>query len=273
MSEREEKKQRPPSEDEARARDLLQRLPDPTPDPAFHARLRREFTTGEITSPLPLSPARPGRAATVAVAATIAMLLLSAALQFLNRPPAWMVIGHTGTGTVLLDGREIPVLDLAREIRSGRRVEARGELQLDLHLPGTVVIQLPPGGDVTLAAAGRWFDRTLRGEIRAGEVRCVTGPRLHGSRLILSAPDATIEVSGTTFAVICEPDATCLCVFDGSATMVSADGKAERVAPGTRRTVYRSGAPPLLEEIRPMERMKLEMLADQSRSLLENHQR
>jgi hypothetical protein len=188
----------------------------------------------------------------------------------LNRPPAWKLVGYAGSGAIMVDEQEIPPLDLGGEILPGRRVEARGDLQLDLHLPGTILLQLPPGADVTLPVSGRLFDRPLRGEIRAGEVRCVTGPRFHGSRLVFKAPDATIEVSGTTFAIICELDATCLCVFDGTATMVAADGKAERVAPGTRRTVYRSGAQPLVEEIRPMERMKLGMLADQSRPLLEN---
>lgn len=272
MSNREEREPRTSSEDEARARDLVQKLPRPAPDPEFHARLRREFAGGVITSPISRVPAR-WRAAAVAAAAIVAVILLARAAALLNRGPDWVVAGASGSGVVILDGREITVSDLGHELAPRRRLEVKGELQLDLHLPGALVLQIPAGGDVTLPAPGRWFDRTLRGEIRAGEARWVTGPRFRGSHLVLIAPDATIEVTGTTFAIICEPGATCLCVLDGSATMVTADGRAERVAPGTRRTVYRNGKPPLLEEIRPMERMKLGMLADQSRPLLESRER
>lgn len=272
MSERKETKQRSPSEEEAKARGLLQRLLHPAPDPSFHARLRHEFAGGEIAIPIARMTAR-WRAATVAAAGVAAMLLLAAAAVLLNRSPDWVVVGASGSGTVMLDGREVAVPGLGHRVAAGRRLEMRGDRQLDLHLPGFVVLQIPPGGEVTLPSPGRWFDRSLRGEIRGGEVRCVTGPRLPGSRLVFIGPDATIEVSGTTFAIICEPGATCLCVLEGSATMITADGGAERVAPGTRRTVYRSGAPPLLEEIRPGERMKLGMLADQSRALLETRER
>ena len=96
----------------------------------------------------------------------------------------------------------------------------------------------------------------------------MTGPDFSRGVLRFDAPDAAIEVRGTTLAVICEPDATCLCVLDGTAAMIDREGRVESVAPGTRRTVYRDGRAPLVEAIRPMEQMKLDMLANQGDSLL-----
>ena len=123
MSDNEERQQRPLTEEEARGRESLQRLPHPAPDPAFHARLRDEFVQGTITGSLPgpllaggprwslrrrLSPCSSWRP------------------LLLNRPQAWTVVGVTGSGAIMVDEQEIPPLDLGSEIRpeSGSRREA-----------------------------------------------------------------------------------------------------------------------------------------------------
>jgi len=269
-----EKSSQPPA-GESQAQDALRRLSAPLPDPAFRDRLRRDFASGAIESPwarrwpAPLLRRRP---LAVGLAAAIAVFVIGMGAARLNRGPRWTLQGTSGSGTVLLDGQAVSLGELAKRIGPGRRIELRGDIQLDLLSRGVFAFQATAGSSLTLPAApGRWWGRAVTADVRAGEVRVVAGARFRGAHLTITAPEAEITATGTTFAVICEPGATCLCVLEGSLTMTSRDGHAERVAAGMRRTVYRSGAPPLVEAIRPMERMKLGMLAEQSRPLLDGH--
>jgi hypothetical protein len=275
MNEENDTGTQPPAEDEGRARDRVEGLSSPVPDPAFADRLRAEFIRGAIQSPIGLSGGRGRRswlsAGMRVAAAVIGVVLLLTLVLRLNRGPDWVVAGTSGTGALLVDGKEIPATELGRHLAKGRRLETRGELQLDLLLPRTLLLQMPPGAIIGLPTSpGRWFGRSVEGDIWGGEVRYATGPLFDHARLTIHGPQATILVTGTTIAVICEPDATCLCVFDGEAVMTAPDGTSERVPAGIRRTVFASGSPPRVELIQPMERMKLGMLSDQADSLLGN---
>ena len=263
--------------EESRAREKVRGLSHPSPDPEFAARLRREFATGSVQSPQAdprgRTPGRPWfadrrRSALVTATAGVFLLFSVVGAWYANRGPSWEVSGTRGTGTLTVDGEVVALTEISRHLASGRRLALQGDLEVDLVVPGAVFMQIVAGSSLTLPRApGRWFARSARGEVHAGELRVVTGPRFAGARLVLRAPDASAEITGTTVAIICEPAATCLCVFTGTASMIGPDRLPVQVAPGTRRTVYRDGSSPLVEEIRPMERMKLDMLNEQGRAL------
>jgi ferric-dicitrate binding protein FerR (iron transport regulator) len=100
-------------------------------------------------------------------------------------------------------------------------------------------MQVAPGTDLTLpASAGRWFGRATRASVANGEVRITTGTGFHGARLAVETPEAMVQVTGTTLAVICEPTGTCVCVLEGSVRVAAqAGGAGVPVSEGHRRYV------------------------------------
>ena len=99
----------------------------------------------------------------------------------------------------------------------------------------------------------------------------MTGRRFTGRRLRVELPDAAVEISGTTFAVIRNAEGSCVCVLEGTVTMRDATGTAG-VMPLHRRVVPPRGEPPRDEPIRTMERMKLEMLRNQAQEMWDRRQ-
>jgi len=234
----------------------------PQAEPAYRERLRRSFAGGSLEPRLERAPPRamPWAAAAAAAAGLVAALVL-------NAGPRWTLQGVTGSGTLSVDGRELAAHDLGAirtAVRPGARIRTSADVQVDLRLPGVLALQIAPGSEAVIPTApSRWFPRRARGGVTAGEVRFVTAARFRGATLSLTTPEAGVEVSGTTFAVIRDSLSSCVCVLEGEVAM-SAAGAVERVEAGTRRTLYRDGRPPLLEPIRPMETMKLTMLRDQA---------
>jgi hypothetical protein len=143
-------------------------------------------------------------------------------------------------------------------------------MQVDLLCPGRLALQATAGSEFTVPRSpGRWIARASECAVDQGEVRFATGPRFHRARLRIALPSARVEVVGTTLAVICDRDSSCACVLDGQVTMTDMAGTVATVHAGERRTVSRD-KPAHVEPIRPMERMKLQMLDDRARSLFED---
>ncbi len=255
--------------DERAAQDAIRSLPGVHPDADFRARLKHEFQTGAIRSARPGT--RPRWMWVCAAAAAAALLII--ALFTVNAGPRWQIAQCTGEGVIEIRDQHAPAADARRLqglLRAGARIRVSGGAQLDLICPGTMAFQVTSGSEVTLPPSpGRWFRRAVECEARAGEVRIVTGPVFHGARLRIAAPEAKIEVVGTTLAVIAGPDSTCLCVLEGVATMTGKDGLIAEIRGGERRTVFLAPRAPHAESILDMERMKLEMLREQFAPLLE----
>jgi len=136
-------------------------------------------------------------------------------------------------------------------------------MQFDYVMNDHLSVQLAPESEMTVPEwPRRWLGSTASCEVTYGEARFTTGPS-YSSRLLVTSPLATIEVTGTTLAVISGQDSSCVCVLDGEVVMTDTDGTAHVVEAGTRRTVFRE-APAHVMEILPMERMKLEMHRDLS---------
>ena len=130
---------------------------------------------------------------------------------------------------------------MRERLRRGARVQLEGGT-LDLVIPGVVALSLSPGADVTLSPApNRWVPRDLTAGIVRGNVYFSTGRRFHGARLDVRTPEGSVRAVGTSFAVLCGPGETCVCVMEGSVRV--AEGTAEvaggaRVPHGMRRVLH-----------------------------------
>ena len=251
-----------------RVQRALQRAQRPVADASYRSRLRAAFVSRSIPErratrswPLLRAPWPRVAASLIAAAAAMIVVLLS------NAGPAWRLRTASGSGSLRVDGR---VLDLAssdeisRALHGGARIELPADAQLDLELPGVAVFQLVGGSRLVLPAnPGRWFTREVTGSLDTGEVRITTGPRFHGTRLAVDTPEMRAIVTGTTLAVLRQPDASCVCVLEGAVVMSGHASAPDTVHAGFRRQVFRDGRAPLLEPIRPMEIMKLQMLRAQ----------
>lgn len=245
----------------------LQRLPKPVADPAFRSALRAAFVSRSIPERRATAVVRlPGarsflRAGAVAVAATLIAAVI------LNSGPAWQLRGISGTNSLRLDGRMLAIgsPEIGHLLRAGVRIELPPGAQLDLELPGIAAFQVVGGSEMVLPASpGRWFARAVRGWLETGEVRITTGPRFRGAGLMIETPEVRAVVTGTTFAVFRLADGSCVCVLEGAVAMNGPTSAPDTVRAGFRRQVFRDGRPPLLEPIRPIETMKLEMLRGQA---------
>ena len=240
----------------------LSRLPSRPAPAEFHARLRSQFVRDAIPAPASRRWSRPIAAAAALSTAAAAALL---AVAILGSGPAWELLTVTGSGVARIDGADVPLSvpdALARRLRAGAEVVLPADAQLDLRLPGIAVLQITGGTRMVVPARPhRWLARTITTSLESGELRLSTGPGFAGRRLTVVTPEMRVSIEGTTLAVLRDQDASCVCVFDGRVAMTGG-GATDTVHAGTRRSVFRTGGPPLLEPIRPMEAMKLGMLRD-----------
>lgn len=261
----------PLSPEEQRAAEAVRSLADVPVDPDFRARLRREFVAGAIApggtaggaeeSPPPPAGRRAAIVPLFGMAAAAAAAIL---IWFASEAPRWEYAGASGAaGEIWVRGQRMDPDDdagIEAMLEPGTHIRTTGEMQVDIVLRNRLSVQLAPGSEVTVPdRPRRWFGGGATCEVLQGEIRFVTGPEMPGSRILVQSPLAAVEVTGTSFAVISGPDSVCVCVLDGTVHMTDADGSAHAVPGGKRRTVFRS-LPPHVEEILPMERMKLQML-------------
>lgn len=234
-----------PGEDRVRA--ALLALPVIDAEPAFRARLRSQFTQGAFESqaggvgrisPLPRSE---WIGAALAVAACLVLAFL-----VLDRGPDWQVTRTGGQGSVLVGNRMVPLSDVATlsaALARGGRIRLPASGTLELVAPGSIAMSLAEGSEVVIPRApGRWFGRSVRAEVRNGEAFITTGRRFSGSHLTVTTDEATVEVVGTTFAVLRHPEGTCVCVMDGRVRVSPAGESVIEVGAGLRRFCYPRGS-------------------------------
>ena len=267
--------------DQERARAALSSLATPPADPEFRARTRDAFITGALGVPGRAGGrfrGAPGRRALAGSAwrwaafpaAAVALFLI---VGLINRGPGWRISASRGAGIAVVDGRPVPMNhteELARVIRPGARIQVPEGSELELVSTRQIAMDLTPGTDATVPEIpGRWYGRRVRAEVLAGEVRLMTGPRFEGARLSITTPAARVEVTGTTLAVICDPEGTCVCVLEGKVRVGARDGPMETVRQGRRRFVFNDGRAEAAE-IRPTELVQLGELRERKRPLLEH---
>lgn len=263
------------SPEETRAREELRRLPVVDADAAYRERLKHDFVTGRIGSRRALTLAAPWyrRALRWAVVAPAALATLAATAWIADRGPGWTVMATRGEAIATVDGAPVALTsheDLAGRLRRGARLAVPAGAELELASAGGLVVQVTGGTELTLPGTpGRWLRRRVSGAVHRGEIRITTGPAFTGARLRVATPEAAVEVTGTTFAVICEPAGTCVCVYEGTVRVGPRGGRMDGVPHGRRRFVFSDGRPPESGEIRPVELARLAQLRDRRREWLE----
>lgn len=258
--------------EQAHARDAVRGLSAPAPDPAFRARLRREFTAGTLAARarrvVPLPAWRRPAFVPAALAAAAALVAVFA----LGRAPRWELTAWDGGGAVTVDGREVTAGDgaaLLAALHPGARVTTSAGTQLALRGGRDLAIVATPNSAFALPALpGRWWSRALAAGVDTGEVRFTTGAGFHGAKLMVATGEAHVLVTGTTLAVIRDAHGTCVCLYEGHLRMGRVGGDMEPLDPGNRRVIYRDGRPNLQQPLEPGERMKLRMLRDAERAPL-----
>ena len=264
----------PLTPEQARARDALRALTEPDADAAFRARLKQDFVSGRIGArrDLVLAPARAWpawlRLSAVPVAAAAAVV----ALVTFNAPPPWRMAEGTAGGVVEVNGTPVPLEPAGtfeRRLTPGARVRLPEGTSVTLASAGRILVELLPGTEMTLPRApGRWFGRRAVASLESGEVHVTTGPAFHGARLAIQTAEARAEVTGTTFAVLCLPVGTCVCVYEGTVGVGEPHGALVPVTAGRRRELFKDGSPPLDDAMLVHEHGNLERLVAQRATLL-----
>jgi hypothetical protein len=255
-------------------------MPPPGADPAFRERLKAEFTSGAIA-------ARGSRAGLPSwrgffslprlwvPVATAAAAALALAIGTMNQGPAWTIASAGGSGVARIDGAPVPVsarAELDRRIGSGARVEVPEGAELNLVAGKTLAVLATAGTELIVPPSpARWFGRDAQLHVRRGILRVSTGRDFHGARLTLRTPEAMAEVTGTTLAVICDPEVgTCVCVYEGVVRVgPSTGGNMVAVPGGMRRIVYADRRPPVVREILGDERVMLGRYREEMRPVLQ----
>jgi ferric-dicitrate binding protein FerR (iron transport regulator) len=280
----------PMTDAERRAVEAARELPGAAPDPAWRGRLGDAFARGAVPEgpfstliavpdpaddgeeptphviPLPrrFRPSAPWLLA-AAAAAVIAVV-------WFGRAPDWQVVGATPGGQLTLGSQRIALTDTKR-LRA--RIARGGALRLEggrlwLRAPGAIAIEVTPGTVATLPSPPSWlFGRSMTARVGSGELRITTGPRFHGARLEVMTPEARVEVTGTTLAVIREPAGTCVCVYEGRVMVGPVHGDMQWVTGGDRRFVFADGHTPEHAAMRDTERPELARLRAAQRPEME----
>jgi hypothetical protein len=275
-----------------RARSALAKAPVEPADPEFRQRLKRDFVSGaiEVTGAKErrrvagwrgaraIAGGRAPRRVHLPPAAWVGLSLATAAVATivfgtLNRGPQWWVTAARGDGTVRIEGQTVALDDrdaLRRLLVPGAEVETGPNAELDLCSSGVLALQLGPGTRMTLPPPpARWIGRNDELWVRAGILRVTTGPRFSGARLAVMSPTAAVVATGTTFAVIIEDAGTCVCVYEGTASVGRrVDGERADMSPvpgGRRRYVYKGVRPPEMAGMRDEERGRLAQFREAQR--------
>jgi hypothetical protein len=205
-------------------------------------------------------------------AAPIALAALATALVAADRGPRWEVLAASGTGVAIVNDRPIPmnhIDDLKRWIRPGVRVRVPDDSYLEIAGFGQIAFHLEPGADFTLPRPpGRWFARTASGTIRSGAVHVTSGRRFAGARLTLVTPEAAIEMTGTSFAVMRETQGTTVSVLEGTVRMGALNGPMSAVPQDERRTLFSDGRAPESAALPAVEAEDIEQFRLKCRGIL-----
>ncbi len=252
---------RPAPGDEDSIREAVRSVRPPSASEKFRVRLRQEFASGTVSEPLP-APARPGWH--LAWVAGLAAAALIAAFVGTNRGPGWRVTAIGEGGRVRVNGDWVTSRDpgaLSARLHPGCRLETAESSTLELEGTGFMVFQLTPGTEITLPPTpARWLGRSVSGGLIRGELRVATEAGFHGAHLTLRTAEASVQVIGTTLSVICKPDTTCVCVFEGLVQVGAGAAAGQAIPAGKRRFLYSGGGASELFDLTDMERAKLGML-------------
>ncbi|MGD8869244.1 MAG: hypothetical protein PVI01_16610 [Gemmatimonadales bacterium] len=245
----------------------LRELGDVPADGAFRDRLRSAFVSGEIAeaeradsaqpADAPARPQPPARAGwspwrwlvPVAVAmATVAAFLI-------NTGPAMEVIDVSGSGGIVVDGRNFTEAGaMEASLQPGDVVSVPADATLDLAMEGTALYELAGGSRMTIPASpGRWWNKAVECSLFVGELRFKSGEQFAGRTLHVFTPDGMVVITGTLLSVQTDAAGTCVCVLEGKAMVGTDSADLEEVTPGFRKVMMRDGTKEIIP-VKPMHR-------------------
>ncbi len=282
------------SVEETRAREAVRALGPPRADAAFRERLKAEFSSGTIAerdragagvpdrasagarvTPFPGSRRRGffGRPWAWIPAAAAAAAALVFAVNLLNTADDWDAVRVGGAKTVSVDGKPVPLEatdDFCKHLTPGARLTVPQGAEVSLISGNQIGLVVRGGTTVSMPAPpGRWFGRNIELQVHEGEVHITTGRAFRGARLTVVTPEARADVTGTTFAVICQPGGTCVCVYEGAVNVAPHGGAGAMVHGGLRGIVYRDSQAPEVVTMREDERQMLSKYREEMRGKLE----
>ncbi len=243
--------------------DRVKELPPLRPGTAYRERVRRQFT-GSVPFEVVGASAPPRRALRRWWPPLAAAALLAVALAALTaRPgaaPVWRVLDVSGARVITIDGAGRPAGGTGGLLlASGSRVTGSSEGDLTVGIPGGLSLVLGPGAEVRLGVKrGVFRPPVLTAEVLAGTAWGTTGDRFPPGGLDIVTAEADAHVSGTTFAIMCEPTNTCVCVLEGKVRVIVPSGGIETVPAERRLYVSRTENRTALEPLPADERAKLE---------------
>jgi hypothetical protein len=228
---------------------LRERGPLEVPRAEFRERARRRFLSEALTGPEAVRPVGSPAAAgpwrrwgglLLAAAAVVVVTIL------LPEPVRWKA---RMDGPLSFAGGTYGASDAGRlgvELEQAGLLESQAD-EVDLLLGGTLQllvrghsqVELPP---LPLLDGVTPIDLGLRG----GEVYVRTHPGYPGNPILVSTPEASIEVLGTTLGILAASEGTCVCVAEGRVEVTSGllEGGVEAVSRGGSLFLYRDPARP-----------------------------
>lgn len=255
--------------EELRIQEDLRGLGEVRADAAFQAKLREQFTSGDIDTssgtapaaevvPMPKRSTRWAWVAVPALAAVLAFVLLSG-----GGDPTWKMQDVRGTGTVTAEPFVIQADDreqVADFVEPGARLALSEGVELDIILDGVVVFGAVGPADFTLPEDDAEGPYVVT--VHEGEFRTVTGPKFEGRELLLLTTEGRVEITGTSVAVFKNPDVTCVCVLEGTAKIGKDQDHLDTVPAGMRKVMFADGRDPMIVPIEPGHGASLKVFDD-----------
>jgi ferric-dicitrate binding protein FerR (iron transport regulator) len=240
--------------------DALRDLPAPKPDPAYRERTRKMFLGQTQFETTRFDRAITARAwawsgGALAAAAAIAVLLFS-----LPGASTWQVLDTASTGTITVNGVEIPVSQVAGEdLHPGTRIRGSSDGELKLVVPGAVSFVLGPNTEVTVGSSkGFLGSQALSAVVHEGTTWGTTGPDFPAGGFEIETVQADIRITGTTFAVLSDSDTTCVCVLAGTVEVIAkGTGESVLVPPEQQLFVPTGDQPARMAAITSIQRDRL----------------
>jgi hypothetical protein len=240
------------AEKDQRIREGIRSTGEVRADATFRERLKRDFTSGEISEPV----VRPEQHASRRLPRWTWLLVPAAAVVLivaliLPKPePTWTVQGE---GQVVINGETLstdsPDL-IARALGSGGTVQIPDGSSLHLRLDDRLILALIEGTEATVPAPPkRGSEGPLISEVRIGELRLKTGPGFPGSRLHVLTTDGRTEIVGTIVSVYKGDGYTCVCVLEGTALIGVDETSLEEIPPEMLKIMFDDGSPPIVMDI------------------------
>lgn len=139
------------------------------------------------------------------------------------------------------------------------------ESELEVQLGDQLRFRMVPGTALDLPRPpGRWFGRSRRLTMTAGEIYGTSGGQRLAFGMIFATEELQATLTGTTFAVFRTDTTSCVCLWTGGITVTPLVGPTEAInlQPEQRVWVYKDGRAPELLPLSDREVMKLQMIHD-----------